>query len=284
MESNEKRLAVILVGVVVVLGAGGFVGARVLRGDSGEATFGGPTSRTTGEPGDLEERIERLEKVITGLRADILRLSGSDRRSSGGLAKGGTADSTTPGPIVPMAVAETIEWLRDPEVRDVLLNTIEEEEEIRDELREQERRTQIATRTKRELSIMADSLGLNMFQQDSIGEIEAELDAKRLDIERRASEILLRPGALDDATKEEYRGLLAEKRDAYSARTDQLKSLLGNDGFKAFRGYELDQLRREDFFDNIAYDGFLHDKKNNRKNPAGNKAKQNAKKKSPPKR
>lgn len=260
MNSNEHRMALLLVGAVLVIGIGGvMVIAPILRGDTQELAGGAAADRTaTGVSRSddrldrLENRMTHLESILSEIRADLAAIERSGRSVARPTAAAGDT-SSSPATLLDPADLTAIETLfEDEDVREVLLDAVEQAsiERSTNELRSASRAAE--SEREKKLSAMGEAIGLSLYEQDAVDELMSEAQRQHDELTARAAEVLLSPGALDDEVREAYQAMMVEKRQIYVGRNETLKSTLGDDKYRQFRLYESQQNKKSELYDKLS--------------------------------
>jgi len=262
MPSRETKLSFALVSVVLAAVVGGLLLGSRLRGAA--AGPGAPAPMALDEEAAalvrrLEQRIERLEARLEGVgpadrvspAARPVELAGGSEARSAAFAPGAPAGGS-PENAVPRVEAVTADLLEREELRDSLRDAIVEEQDRI--AAEQEARAEADRRRSRDevrdahLDALAAAAGLSPHERDAIGEVILETKAAQLELEGRARDLLLGPGALTDEIREQYGLLRDERRQIFAVRDEELGRIVGEDRLRLLRQYERDQERKLDLF------------------------------------
>jgi hypothetical protein len=265
MRSREAILTVCLVGAVLVtVLVGLLVGFGARRAPDAEGSpVAGPSDAPAVLLRSLEQRVARLEGALASMQSgeNSARAAGgggiwmrdgsvlADLEDGGSGSSGGEAsrsDAAAPSDLLDGG------WLEREDVRESLREAIAEEQSRWNEEQETEaaerRRVERGETRDGHLDAAALAAGLSPYERDGVSEILAGAREQQLDLEERAADLLLAPGAITDETRASYQSLRDERKAILEARDDELRRLVGEDKLKALRQYERDQQRKLDLY------------------------------------
>lgn len=266
MSPVEKRIAITVLSVAILFAGVALAwraGSRVDPSPSGPRDAVGAVDDRRRDRGDdaaeadalvrLERRLAQMENVLDELQRDVSRLERSSSRPTS-LTSSGDAATAKPNELEAAAWIE--ELLEDPEALDVVYDALDAERVERESLASAGTSRSATAEHDDAMTALGEALGLTIYQQDGIAEINAEMERRRADLATRAEALLRNPGPLDAEFRELHKELSIEKRAIYAERSERLSDLLGADKLRELRGYENQQNRKQQLIDTLVAPGF----------------------------